>query len=61
MGMFRGMSKNVWSLHVSFLKSKSMQAKNFQKMCQKYLFTTTVTSSSRIIVREVFKEESLEE
>ena len=29
MGMFGGIGKNFWCLQVSFLKSKSIQAKNF--------------------------------
>ena len=36
-----GTCKNVLVLWVSFLKSKSIQAKNFQKVQHLTLFTTT--------------------
>ena len=36
-----GIGKNFWYFQVFFLKSKSIQAKNFQKVCQTYLFITT--------------------
>ena len=49
MGMFSGMSKNCGGLRVSFLKSESMQAKNFQKVRQKYVFRTTHVESFKLI------------
>ena len=36
-----GIGKTFWCLQVFFLKSKSVQAKNFQKVRQTYLFITT--------------------
>ena len=38
--MSGAMGKNFWSLQ-GFLKSKSIQAKNVQKVCQNRLFHTT--------------------
>ena len=48
MGMFRDMSKNFWGLRVCFLKSESIQAKNFQKVHQTYLFITTLKNNDQL-------------
>ena len=44
-----GTSKNVWVLRVCFLKSKSIKAKNVEKMSQNRLFTTTLKTDFQLL------------